>query len=298
MKHVLITGGAGFIGSHLVDAYLQRGDRVTVVDDLTSGDRQYVDPRAELIVADIREFDLRALRPDIVSHHAAQMDVRQSVADPVFDAEVNILASVRLMRQSVEAGVTRFIFASSGGAIYGEPLSTPQREDHPLHPLSPYGCAKASVEHYLHFFREVHGLNTVALRYANVYGPRQNTHGEAGVIGIFARKMLRGEGVTINGDGTQTRDFVHVSDVVAANLAVSDSDQAGPFNVGTGIETSINDLYAAMASLLHVATQATHGPVKPGEQRRSVLAASLVTPRVTLADGLRGTIDWFREVRA
>jgi len=284
-RHVLVTGGAGFIGSHLVDAYLERGWRVSVVDDLSTGDRGNLNPRTEFYECDIREAPLDKIRPDVINHHAAQMDVRRSVADPVFDADVNVVGGVWLLQKAVELGVKRFIFASTGGAIYGEPLFAPQTEEHPANPLSPYGCAKLAVEHYMNYFRAVHGLRAVALRYANVYGPRQNSKGEAGVVAIFIDKKLRGETATINGDGEQTRDFVYVGDVVAANLAVTDSSDPGPFNVGTGIETSVNEL----ASLLGV--KAVHGPSKTGEQRRSVLASKL--GRTPLADGLRETLEWF-----
>jgi len=284
-KHVLVTGGAGFIGSHLVDAYLERGWSVSVVDDLSTGDRGNLNPRTEFYECDIREAPLDKIRPDVINHHAAQMDVRRSVADPVFDADVNVVGGVWLLQKAVELGVKRFIFASTGGAIYGEPLFAPQTEEHPANPLSPYGCAKLAVEHYMNYFRAVHGLRAVALRYANVYGPRQNSKGEAGVVAIFIDKKLRGETATINGDGEQTRDFVYVGDVVAANLAVTDSSDPGPFNVGTGIETSVNEL----ASLLGV--KAVHGPSKTGEQRRSVLASNL--GRTPLADGLRETLEWF-----
>jgi UDP-glucose 4-epimerase len=213
------------------------------------------------------------------------MDVRRSVSDPVFDANVNVIGSLRLLQQAVDSGVKRFIFASTGGAIYGEPAFAPQTEEHPTNPLSPYGCAKLAVEHYMHYFRAVHGLSTVVLRYANVYGPRQNSKGEAGVIAIFIEKKLRGERVTINGDGEQTRDYVYIDDVVAANMQVTDSADAGPFNVGTGVETSVNQI-AAM-----IGVDAVHGAAKAGEQRRSVLASKF--GRRPLADGLRETIDWF-----
>jgi len=288
-KHVLITGGAGFIGSHLVDAYLQRGWRVSVIDDLSTGDRRNLNPRAQFYEADVRNADIAELRPDVISHHAAQMDVRRSVADPVFDADVNVLGSVRLLQKAAEIGVKRFIFASTGGAIYGEPLFAPQTEAHPTYPLSPYGCAKLAVEHYMSYFRAVHGLSTIALRYANVYGPRQNSKGEAGVVAIFIERKRRGEQATINGDGEQTRDFVYVGDVVAANMAVSESSDAGPLNVGTGVETSVNQL----AALLGI--NAAHGPAKAGEQRRSVLASKF--GRTPLADGLRETVAWFNRPR-
>ena len=303
-RHIVITGGAGFIGSHLVDAYLARGWRVSVIDDLSSGRRENVDPRAELHVMDIRESAdlLRTLRPDVVSHHAAQISVRDSVADPGRDAEINVVASLKLLEASVEAGVGRFQFASTGGAIYGEPQRVPQDEDHPARPMSPYGCAKLSVEHYLDYYRHIRGLSTVALRYANVYGPRQNAHGEAGVVAIFIDRLLRNETAIINGDGEQTRDFVHVHDVVAANLAVTDrTDLTGAWNVGTGIETSVNDLYALLAAAFGSKAGALHGPAKVGEQVRSVIdrrrlarSAALPDP-LLLAEGLATTVAWFRE---
>jgi len=301
--HVVVTGGAGFIGSHIVDAYLGRGWRVTVIDNLSTGDRRNVNPRATLREFDIRDVRLREvileLGPDIVSHHAAQMDVRHSVADPAFDAEVNVVGSVRLLQASVDAAVKRFIFASSGGAIYGEPVAVPQHETHPAVPLSPYGCAKLAVEHYLDYFRIVHGLSSVALRYANVYGPRQNAKGEAGVIAIFAGRLLRGEAVTINGSGEQTRDFVYVKDVVAANVAAAEAAWQGSFNVGTGVETSVNGLYELMGS-----KPPLYGPAKAGEQVRSVLdggklrALAGLPPPAPLKEGLAATMDWFRATPA
>lgn len=284
-KHVLVTGGAGFIGSHVVDAYIARGWRVSVLDDLSTGDRANLNPQAEFYMMDISAAPIDKIRPDVISHHAAQMDVRRSVADPVFDARQNILGSLRLLQKSVECGVKRFIFASTGGAIYGDPVFAPQTEQHPTNPLSPYGCAKLSVEFYMNYFRAVHGLSTVALRYANVYGPRQNAKGEAGVVAIFAEKKLRGVAATINGDGEQTRDYVYVADVVAANMEVTESEDAGPFNVGTGVETTVNQL----AEMIGV--DADHGPAKVGEQRRSVLASRF--GRTQLADGLRETLAWF-----
>jgi UDP-glucose 4-epimerase len=304
-RHVLVTGGAGFIGSHLVDAFLERGDRVSIIDNLSTGDLRNLNPKAEFHEADLREERtielVRSLRPDLVSHHAAQIDVRHSVADPAVDAEINIVATIRLLQASFDAGVKRFVFASTGGAIYGEPITAPQDEEHPMQPLSPYGCAKLSVEHYMHYFREIHGLSTIALRYANIYGPRQNSKGEAGVIAIFADRLLRGHEVTINGDGEQTRDYVFVDDVVRANMAVCDDlSLAGPFNVGTGIESSVNELYRHLAAAAGVDRDAQHGPAKAGEQRRSVLdggklrgIANLPEP-VKLSEGLQRTLDWFR----
>ncbi|MGZ5492338.1 MAG: NAD-dependent epimerase/dehydratase family protein [Thermoanaerobaculia bacterium] len=303
MKTVVVTGGAGFIGSHISDAYADRGWRVVVIDNLTTGDRGNVNPRAELHVADVRDSAaiIAKVRPDLISHHAAQVDVRKSVADPAEDAEINVVGSLRLLQAAVDARVKRFIFASSGGAIYGEPVSAPQTEEHVLRPMAPYGCAKLAVEQYMNYFREVQGLSTVALRYANVYGPRQSWRGEAGVVAIFADRMLRGEPVTINGRGDQTRDFVYVGDVVAANMAVSERDDlSGAFNVGTGVETSINELHEAMARLTGTSARAEHAPAKAGEQLRSVLdgaklrkLAALAGP-VAIGDGLPGTIDFFR----
>jgi UDP-glucose 4-epimerase len=240
----------------------------------------------------------------VISHHAAQIDVRHSVADPAADAEVNIVASIRLLQTAHEIGVKRFLFASTGGAIYGEPVTAPQTEEHPRNPLSPYGCAKLAVEHYLHFYREIYGLKTVALRYGNVYGPRQNAKGEAGVIAIFADKLLRGEPVTINGSGEQTRDYVYVGDVVAANMAATDLEDGGAFNVGTGVETSVNELYALLASELGTELAAAHGPAKAGEQLRSVIDGSHLRERarlaepVALGEGMGETVRYFRQLTA
>ena len=307
-RHILVTGGAGFIGSHVADAFLARGWRVSAIDDLSTGDRRNLDPRVEFHEADLRDPAamriVEQLRPDAVSHHAAQADVRISVKDPATDAETNVVATLRLLQTCVNLGVQRFLFASTGGAIYGEPAYAPQDEKHPTAPLSPYGCAKLAIEHYLHYFREVHGLGATALRYANVYGPRQNPHGEAGVVAIFSERMLRGEDVTINGSGEQTRDFVYVGDVVAANVAVAERDDLrGPFNVGTGIETNVNELHAAMAKIIGDPRPPRHGDAKAGEQLRSVLdgsslrkVAGLAEP-VRLEDGLRETVAWFRGIR-
>jgi UDP-glucose 4-epimerase len=306
-KHVVVTGGAGFIGSNLADAYLARGWRVSIIDDLSTGKRRNVDRRADFYEVDIRDSTtadlIRELKPDVINHHAAQMDVRKSVADPAFDAEVNVIGTLCLLEAAVAAAVKRVIFASTGGAIYGEPLEVPQTESHPLNPLSPYGCAKLAVERYLNYYRVVRGLSSVALRYANVYGPRQNAHGEAGVVAIFAAKLLGEEPITINGSGEQTRDFVYVDDVVAANLAASDAEWQGEYNVGTGVETTINELYGSLASIAGVATPPVHAPAKEGEQLRSVLDGNRLRTlaklpvRKPLYEGLKETFDWFREVR-
>jgi UDP-glucose 4-epimerase len=304
VTHVLVTGGAGFIASHIVDAYATRGWRVSVIDDLSTGDRRNLDPRAELHVADLRDPStadlIKSIGAEVISHHAAQVDVRKSVADPAFDAETNIVATLRLFESAIDAGAKRIIFASTGGAIYGEPQDGPQDELHPTQPLSPYGCAKLAVESYLHYFSAMRGVSYVALRYANVYGPRQNAKGEAGVVAIFARALLAGETPTINGTGEQTRDYVYVGDVVSANIAATDGDFSGAYNVGTGIETSVNELFAIIANVSGTIVAAPHGPAKAGEQMRSVLDGRRLRSMVhmpqplALVDGLRRTIDWFR----
>ena len=308
MKHVVVTGGAGFIGSNIADAYLARGWRVTIIDNLITGKPRNVDPRADFHQLDIRDqaaADLiRELKPDVINHHAAQMDVRKSVDDPAADADVNVIGTLRLLEAAVDGAVKRVIFASTGGAIYGEPVEVPQTESHPLNPLSPYGCAKLAVERYLNYYRVVRGLSSVALRYANVYGPRQNAHGEAGVVAIFAAKLLDNQQATINGSGEQTRDFVYVDDVVAANLAASDAEWQGEYNVGTGVETTINELYDSLASIAGTATPAVHAPAKEGEQLRSVLDGSRLRKLANLperkpfAEGLKETFEWFRRDRA
>jgi UDP-glucose 4-epimerase len=301
---VLVTGGAGFIASHVVDAYVERGHEVTVVDDLSSGRRENVNPKAELLVADLRDpqtvQQLRGRGFELVNHHAAQIDVRVSVADPGADAELNIVATLRLFQAMLEEGVKKIIFASSGGAAYGEPQYAPQDENHPVAPISPYGCAKLAIDQYLYFYRNVHGLRAISLRYGNVYGPRQRKDGEAGVVAIFAGMILDGQRARINGTGEQTRDYVFVHDVVRANMAASEHDLDGIFNVGTGIETSVNTLYTQLCEALGIDAPAEHAPAKAGEQQRSVLdgrrlrqLAGLPDP-VTLREGLRQTVEWIR----
>jgi UDP-glucose 4-epimerase len=306
-KHVVVTGGAGFIGSNIADAYIERGWRVTIIDNLSGGDRRNVHPRAAFHEVDIRDAAaadlIRELKPDVINHHAAQMDVRKSVDDPAADADVNVVGSLRILEAAAEAAVKRIVFASTGGAIYGEPVNEAlQDESHPTAPLSPYGCAKLAVEHYLHYYRVVRGLSSAALRYANVYGPRQNAHGEAGVVAIFAGQLLDGRQSTINGGGTQTRDFVYVDDVVAANIAASEAEWQGEYNVGTGVETSVNELYQSLASIAGIDIPAKHGPAKEGEQLRSVLDGSRLRKlanlpeRTPLTEGLAKTFAWMRDV--
>ncbi len=301
---ILVTGGAGFIASNIVDAYVEAGHDVVVLDNLSTGDRRNVNRKATFIEGDIRDAQKVELALDgvqVVNHHAAQMDVRKSVADPVFDAETNIIGALRLVQTAVQRGVKKFVFASSGGAAYGEPVTYPQTEEHPTWPLSPYGVAKLSFEHYLYYFREVHGLPYAALRYANVYGPRQRKDGEAGVVAIFGGKLLADEQPVINGDGLQTRDYVFVDDVVRANVAALRDDVQGAFNVGTGVETSVVQLFEALRSICSSSMRAVHAPAKKGEQLRSVLdgtklrkLAGLPEP-IVLREGLERTVDWMRE---
>jgi UDP-glucose 4-epimerase len=302
---VLITGGAGFIGSTIADAYLAAGHEVVVVDNLYSGKRENVPERARFhevdIVSPAAAEVVAAERPDVISHHAAQMDVRLSVASPAFDAEVNILGTIRLLEAAVKNGVGKVIFASSGGAAYGEQERFPAREGDRTDPVSPYGVSKRSGEHYLFYYHAVHGLPYLAMRYANVYGPRQDPHGEAGVVAIFCEKLLSGEAPRINGDGRQTRDYVFVEDLVRANLAALDSDHVGPVNVGTGRETDVVTLAAKLVALSGKPLVPAHGPAKAGEQRRSVIDPALAKqalgwePRVALDEGLARTYEWFRQ---
>jgi UDP-glucose 4-epimerase len=304
---ILVTGGAGFIGSHTVDALLARGGcEVVVLDDLSSGKREQVNPAARFHQADLRDAGavrgiIERERPEIIVHLAAQMDVRRSVADPVFDAQVNLVGFLNLMESARQHGLRRVIFASTGGAIYGEQDQFPCDEEHPLRPVSPYGVAKAATEKYLFFYRVQYAIDYVALRYANVYGPRQDPHGEAGVVAIFCGRILEGRPVTIFGDGEQTRDYVFVGDVVRANLAALEATVSGAFNIGTGLETSVNQLYAELAACAGVSRPPEYAPARPGEQRRSVISAARAArelgwrPAVALRDGLAQTLQFFRE---
>jgi UDP-glucose 4-epimerase len=307
---VCITGGAGFIGSHLADAFLAAGRRVLAIDDLSSGRREHLPAGAELAVLDIRSRAaaerLEHGRVDLLVHHAAQMDVRRSVADPVFDADVNVLGGLNLLEAARRGGVRQVIFASTGGAIYGEQEAFPAAEDHPARPVSPYGVGKLALERYLYYYHVTYGIAVTCLRYANVYGERQNAQGEAGVVAIFLDRLLAGRAPTINGSGLQTRDYVHVSDVMRANLAAAAA--GGPpgfhvYNVGTGVETTVLDLYRTLARAAGSSLAPVHGPAMPGEQQRSVIDGRLIRrelglPRpLSLAEGLDRTAAWFRAVR-
>jgi UDP-glucose 4-epimerase len=304
---VLITGGAGFIGSNVCDAFVAAGHEVVALDNLSTGRRENVSTGVRLIEADILDGDLKGIltaeRPEVVSHHAAQIDVRKSVADPAFDAQINLVGMLRLLEACRAASVRRVLFASSGGACYGEQDVFPAGEDQPTRPVSPYGVAKAAGELYLHFYRVQYELSFAALRYANVYGPRQNPHGEAGVVAIFGERLLAGQPCTIYGDGAQTRDFVYVGDVARANVVAAASSAIGPFNIGTGRETSVEALYRALAKECGSTAAPRHAGAQPGEQRRSVIDPSRAReqfgwiPQVTLEAGVKETVAWLRRGR-
>jgi UDP-glucose 4-epimerase len=304
-KRTLVTGGAGFIGSHVAGQLVAAGHDVTVVDNLSSGRRDYVPAGAQFYPYDIKSPETAALirtwRPQVLFHLAAQMSVQASVSDPVFDAGENILGSLNLLQAGAEAGLAKVVFASTGGAMYGDEAPLPARETDRPRPEAPYGIAKLAVEHYLHFYEREHGIIPIALRYANVYGPRQNGMGEAGVVAIFIEKFLAGQQPRINGDGLQTRDFVFVGDIVAANLLALTYPKAGAFNIGTGQETDILTIYLKLQELMGSPLGPMHGPAKPGEQRRSALDSTLARkelgwgPEVTLPEGLAQTVAAFRE---
>ena len=301
---VLVSGGAGFIGSHVVDAYVEAGHDVLIVDDLSTGHRENLNPAARFYEVDIRSESVREIfereRPEALSHHAAQMDVRRSVADPIFDAQVNLVGLLNLMETGRQHGLKRVVFASSGGTVYGEQNTFPATENHSQAPISPYGVAKLASEYYLYFYACSYDISYLALRYANVYGPRQDPHGEAGVVAIFAGKLLRGDAPTINGTGTQSRDYVFVEDVAQANLRALTSEFSGPLNIGTGVETDVNELFRILRAATGSDASERHGPGKPGEQQRSVLDPQQAkselgwVPRVGLEDGLKRTVEYFR----
>jgi len=300
---VLLTGGAGFIGSHVADAYLEAGDDVAVVDNLTTGRRAHLPPGARFYEMDIRDPELREVfareRPEVVNHHAAQASVTASVADPGHDADVNVLGTLNLLALCQEFGVRRFVFASTGGAIYGDPEVIPAEEAHPTRPLSPYGISKMAGEHYVRFYGSL-GMTWAILRYANVYGPRQDPHGEAGVVAIFASAMLAGTPPTVFGDGTQTRDFVYVEDVARANLLATRAEHSETANIATGVETTVNDVVRALAEVTGFRDPPVYAPPRAGEVYRIALDPARArrwlgwAPAVALDDGLRRTVAWFR----
>ncbi len=305
---VLVTGGAGFIGSHVADAFLAAGHEVAVLDNLSTGFRHNVPSAATFFEVDIRDASavdkvISAFRPDIIDHHAAQMDVRKSLLDPVFDAESNIIGSINLIASAQKHDVNKFIYISTGGAVYGEPNNLPVTEQHPIRPECAYGISKHTVEHYLELYRILYGFRYTVLRYPNVFGPRQNPHGEAGVIAIFAGLLLDGKTPTIYGDGEQLRDYVYVSDCARANVLALESGDGEILNIGSGVGTSVNTLFKELASLAEFKYEAIYAPPRTGEIRAVYLDATRATNilkwqiEVSLSDGMRKTWDWCRAER-
>jgi len=302
---ILVTGGAGFIGSHVVDAYLEAGHEVVVVDNMASGNRANLNPRATFYEVDIRSPQLLDVmereRPEVVNHHAAHIDVRRSVADPLYDASVNIEGSIALLEACRKTGVRKVIYISSGGAMYGEPEYLPCDENHPVRPLSPYGASKHTVEHYVFMYRQNFGIDYTVLRYPNVYGPRQDPFGEAGVIAIFTERMLKGEPVTINGSGEQERDFIYVGDCVSANLLCLEAGGGREYNLGWGVGVTVNEVYRRLKEATGYRLDANYGPAKTGETFRIYLDTTRArqelgwTPRVGMEEGIARTVQFFRE---
>jgi UDP-glucose 4-epimerase len=313
-RRILVTGGAGFIGSHVAEAYLAAGDDVWIVDDLSSGRLSNVPDGARFVEMDIRDPEVRDLfrevRFDLVNHHAAQIDVRVSVSDPAKDAGINLLGLLNLLESAMEVGTRRVVFVSSGGVVYGEPDQIPTPESAPKLPLSPYGVTKLGGEYYLNYYRVVRGMEYVALRYSNVFGPRQDPHGEAGVVAIFCNRLQSGEPLTIFGDGEQTRDYVFVEDVVSANMLASNLElgqgtglDARAFNVGTGIGTSVLELADILEGIAGTNLPRTHEDGRPGELRHSTLNSDSIrghgwSPGSTLEQGLKRTFEYIAEQRA
>lgn len=305
MAKILVTGGAGFIGSHVVDLFVAQGYEVVIVDDLSTGRASNLNPAAKFYQVDIRSPQLREVfeteKPDFVSHHAAQMDVRRSVAQPLFDADINILGSINLLEIAKDFQVKRLVYISTGGAVYGEPERLPCDESHPINPICQYGASKHTVEHYLYMYYANYGLKYTVLRYPNVFGPRQDPHGEAGVVAIFTGRMLAGESATINGDGEQTRDFVYVGDCAQANLlALTIDHEPGIYNLGWGRPTSINEICSVLVEITNYSLPVQYGPAKVGETRHIYLDASKAKkdlgwePTITLEEGLEKTVEYFK----
>lgn len=304
MANILVTGGAGFIASHVVDAYIELGHQVTVLDNLSTGRREFVNPSASFVEGDITDQEfiqkvIGELKPEVINHHAAHIQVGNSVINPQFDAESNIIALLHIMQAAKDSGVKKTIMASTGGAMYGN-QPTPFTEEMQALPLSPYGVSKRSGELYLNFYHEQYQIPHIVLRYANVYGPRQNPHGESGVVAIFSEMLKEGRSPIINGDGNNTRDYVYISDVVSANVSALDSDFVGVLNIGTGVETSTNEVFRAVTSAFGVDIPEQHGPERPGEQKVSALSFKKAhevfgwTPKVDFQTGVRLVVDWYK----
>jgi UDP-glucose 4-epimerase len=302
---VLVTGGAGFIGSHVVDAMLAVGHEVVIVDDLSTGRKRNLNPGAKFYQMDIRDPGLADVfereRPEVVDHHAAQMDVRRSVADPLFDADVNVRGTLNQLEAARTHGVRKVIYISSGGAAYGEPKYLPCDEDHPIDPICQYGVSKHVVEHYLFVYRHLYGLDYTVLRYPNVFGPRQDPHGEAGVVAIFSGKMLAGQPVTINGTGEQERDYVYVADCARANVLALDNGSGTIYNLGSNRGTSVNLLFSTLANIIGYSAEPRFGPAKAGETFKIYLDGTRArdqldwSPTVDLNRGLQQTVAYLRD---
>jgi len=302
--NILVTGGAGFIGSHVVDAYINDNHNVVIVDDMSRGRKEFINPRATFHQISISDPQLANIIQresiQVISHHAAQISVSDSVKNPVKDAESNIIGTLQLLQNAVECGIDKFIFASTGGAIYGEQDYFPAREDHPQKPTSPYGLSKLSVEGYLKFYKEQYGLKSIIFRYGNVFGPRQNPNGEAGVVAIFNNRLLKGQAPIINGDGEQTRDYIFVRDVVNANLLALKLNGSDTFNVGTGQETSVNELTHLILEVAESNIDVQTSKKNIFEQRRSCLDYKKLkgslnwSPKVSLKEGLSETFIFFK----
>jgi len=302
---ILVTGGAGFIGSHIADAYIAAGHDVVIVDNLSTGREKNVNSGATFIKCDIRDKEVAAIfdehQFDIVNHHAAQMDVRLSVEDPIYDAQNNVIGFLNIVQNAATHKVKKVIYASSGGVVYGEQDYFPADEKHPQRPYCPYGVTKLTGEKYLFYYSMTFGLTYTAFRYANIYGPRQNPHGEAGVIAIFLEKMFKKQQAVINGDGLQTRDYVYVADVVRANVAALDRADNEIINIGTGVETNVVEIFQHLNELTGAGMAEKHGPGAPGEQRRSVLSIGKAekildwAPQVDFRSGLEKTVEFFKD---
>jgi UDP-glucose 4-epimerase len=301
---ILLTGGAGFIGSHIADLFIQEGHHLSIIDDMSKGKKENIPENASFYQLSITDPSIEKVfkkeKPEILVHHAAQVSVNSSVKDPVKDMEINIKGSVILLEAALKHKVNKIIFASTGGAIYGEQNYFPADENHSLKPLSPYGIGKLSAERYIYYYYKTYGLKYTVLRYSNVYGPRQDPQGEAGVVAIFSKKILNHEQPVINGNGDQTRDFVFVKDVARANLLALNNDFIGEFNISTGIETSINRLISLFKSITRSCISEKHGPPLPGEQLRSVLSWKKAgmnlgwRPQTSLIEGLEQTVLYFK----
>jgi len=302
---VLITGGAGFIGSNVADGLLEKKHRVVIVDDLSNGKKENIPGGARFYRCDIRSKKLysifKAEKPEVVIHNAAQLSVRVSVENPLMDADINVMGGLNVIQACHTYNVNKIIFASSGGTVYGEQKYFPADEEHPTRPISPYGVAKLATENYLYYFYKTYGLKYISLRYGNIYGPRQDPYGEAGVVAIFSSKIIKGENPIINGDGLQTRDYVYVGDVVDVNIRTMESDFTGSLNVGTEKETTVVELFKILREVSGKSdVEEVHGPVKEGEQRRSQLSYGLAKkilgwqPGMSLEEGLKLTYHWFK----